>query len=98
MSGKKIMKHSGKKHIAPAILNAVGLPPDSCGTLAYITLTGQEYAVIEHHCGVLRLTPECIRLYSATGIIRITGERLQASEMDNERISLRGCIKTVEFE
>ncbi len=92
-------KHKKQKRmIAPAVLGAVDLPPEACGRIPYITVTGDRYMKVEQHRGILQVTAECVRLYSEVGIIRICGSRLLVSDMDNESISLSGCIKSVGFE
>ncbi len=87
-----------KKPRGAGVLSAVGLPPDACGRLPLITLTGNKYACIERHNGVLKLSPDCVRLYSPCGIIRFEGKELTVTEMDNEQILLQGFICGVIFE
>ena len=79
-------------------MNSLDLPPDALGTSPYITLTGGCFAYVERHKGVLQLSPECVRLYSTCGIIRIEGKNIVAKEMDCERLKLCGNVKSVMFE
>lgn len=79
-------------------LNAIGIPPEVCGSLPVIRITGDRYVSVEHHCGILHITSTCLRLYSPAGIIRIDGARLFVQDMDGECIRLSGCIKSVKYE
>ncbi|MBO4562039.1 MAG: sporulation protein YqfC [Clostridia bacterium] len=79
-------------------LASIGLPADSDCRLPCITVTGDSYVRVEHHCGVLRFSPGCVRLYSRLGIIRIEGEGLAASSMDGDELLLDGRVSSVSFE
>ncbi|MBR3382456.1 MAG: YabP/YqfC family sporulation protein [Clostridia bacterium] len=79
-------------------LAAMGLPADADCVLPKISLTGGRYLTVEHHTGILQLTPCLVRLYSRLGVIRIEGEGLAAPEMDGDEMLLEGEITLVAFE
>jgi|GEM_PF-2713028 len=101
------MKHnhkqlnSGSRRRADAgarLLTAIDLPPDAGGRLPYITVTGNSYVCVGCHCGILQLSPQCVRLYTRIGIVRIDGREMAVSSMDNDCIRLSGKINAVTFE
>lgn len=102
------MKRTNKKAVTEASrervkrggrrLCSVGLPADADCRLPNITITGDKYAKIEHHCGILQLTERCVKLYSRIGLIEITGKELIAAEMDDDVLMIDGCIEAVRYE
>ncbi|MCR5610439.1 MAG: YabP/YqfC family sporulation protein [Clostridiales bacterium] len=78
--------------------NAVGMPADASGKLPVITLSAGRFLRVAHHRGILVFTPSCVRLYSALGIIRITGEELVSTSLDGNDLILEGKIKCIAFE
>ncbi|MBR3460451.1 MAG: YabP/YqfC family sporulation protein [Clostridia bacterium] len=79
-------------------LAAVGMPMDADCRLPKVTVVADRFARVEHHTGVLKLTGCCVRLFSRLGIIRIEGEGLIASDMDDDLLQLDGKVKSVTFE
>lgn len=79
-------------------LCAVGLPADADCRMPVITVTGGRYVKVEHHRGALLLTDACVRLYSCMGIIRIEGQKLLASRMDDDVMLLEGQVRSVSIE
>lgn len=79
-------------------LSAFDVPADSDCSIPRIVLTGSGYVKVEHHRGVLTLTPACVRLFSGIGVIKIEGRDLLASRMDDDEILLDGTVKCVSFE
>lgn len=76
----------------------LGLPADTDCSLPVITVTCGRYVKVEHHSGVLQLSGEVIRLYSALGPIRIEGKGLIASELNSEEMMIDGAVSSVCFE
>ena len=79
-------------------LAGAGLPADTDCRLPQVVLTCGRYVRVEHHSGLLQMTGELVRVYSALGIIRIEGKDLVAADMDDDVILLDGAVKSVSFE
>lgn len=77
---------------------ALGLPADADCRLPGIVITGGRYLRVEHHTGLLSVSPDSIRLYSRLGAIRIDGCDMIASEMDEDILFIDGRIRAVTFE
>jgi sporulation protein YqfC len=89
--GKRAMKRG-------AFLASCGIPADSACAVPAVFLTGDRYIRVEHHRGVLLLTPTLIRLCSPLGVIRIEGSGLAAASMDGDVLLLDGRVRSVSFE
>ena len=76
----------------------LGFPADSRGTLPVITVTGAEYVLIENHCGLLHMSDTCVKPFSGIGVIVIRGERLRASEVDEDSMLLHGTFISAGYE
>lgn len=99
MSDKRINEkeaRSGRK--AGGAFSSLGLPADADGKLPLVTITGDRFVKVEHHRGILLFTECCVRLFSASGVVRISGKCIAASKMDGDEILLEGKIGSVSFE
>lgn len=63
-----------------------------------IRLTGQSHAEIERHKGVLEFGNEVVRIYTALGIVKLTGENLKIRLADRETVVCDGKIRIIEYE
>lgn len=96
--GRTTKTNKRRGELGAKVLGACGLPPESGCTLPFIAVTGKSCAKVENHRGVLQLSSCCVRLYSSIGIIRIEGNGLVVSDMDNEQIGIKGAISSFKFE
>lgn len=78
--------------------SSVGMPADADCRIPVVTVTGKRYVTVEHHRGILLFTECCVRLFSAYGVIRITGKGLASASMDSDTVMLEGAIESVCFE
>lgn len=76
----------------------LGLPADTDCRLPVITVSCGRYVKVEHHSGIILLSGNVIRLYTALGPLRIEGCGLIASGMDGEEMLIDGRVKSVAFE
>lgn len=76
----------------------VGIPADADERMPVVTVTGKRYVRIEHHRGILLFTDRCVKLFSAQGLICISGRELASASMDGDQVLLEGEIGSVSFE
>ncbi len=74
------------------------LPKDIALSMPKITVLAGKEASVENYKGVIELTREKIRLYTAAGILSLTGTELDISAITDEDISILGAIQKIEFE
>lgn len=94
---KETDKH-GTEHKKGRTLAAAGFPADADCRIPQIVVTGCGYVRVEHHCGVLQLTGNCVRLRSRIGVIRIDGAQLAVASIDNDVLLLDGRVRSVSYE
>lgn len=63
-----------------------------------IRLTGRSHIEIEKHKGVLEFGSETVRVYTALGIVKLTGEGLKIRLADRETVVCDGKIRIIEYE
>jgi sporulation protein YqfC len=73
------------------------LPRDVVMDLPRIVITGNKRLVIENHKGVIEYAPNLLRLNTARGEVRITGDRLVLLSILREEVWIEGMIQQVEF-
>ena len=81
-----------------AYLASCGIPADAECKVPTVFLTGDRYLKVEHHRGVLLITPKVIRLLSPLGVLRIEGAGLAAASMDRDSLIIEGKVRSVAFE
>ena len=69
---------------------AVGLPEDTTGDCARVTLSGQSAALVEGQHGVVELSACTVRLRTGRGVLTILGEELTLKELSMDAALITG--------
>ena len=73
------------------------LPAEIVAGLPRIEVTGTGELSIEPHRGLLEYAQERISIDSSIGAISVTGEGLTIKLMNRERITVTGCVYSIEL-
>ena len=68
---------------------SLGLPEDSTGDCARVTLVGQSAALVEGQHGVIELTESRVRLRTGRGVLTVLGEGLRLRELSVDAALIR---------
>ncbi|MDI3318077.1 MAG: sporulation protein YqfC [Bacillota bacterium] len=84
--------------LAGALEAWLELPDDTLLDLPRLTLIGQVMLLLENHRGLVRYTPEEIRVATRIGLLLVGGEELVVRKMDREQLVLAGRIASIRLE
>lgn len=73
---------------------SLGLPEDSTGDCARVTLVGQSAALVEGQHGVIELTESRVRLRTGRGVL---GEGLRLRELSVDAALIEGHVLTATY-
>ncbi|HLR21865.1 MAG TPA: sporulation protein YqfC [Tissierellaceae bacterium] len=79
------------------LTDALELPLDVALDLPKITIIGDQKVDISNHKGIIEYNNQIIRINSKIGIVKITGEYLEISNILQEEININGSIEKVEI-
>ncbi len=85
------------EEIKKSIADILELPQDIILDLPKVTMVGNLQIYIENHKGILEYTNSRIRIYTKSGILRVTGKNLLLKNIVVEEIVIVGEINEVEF-
>lgn len=80
-----------------ALADILELPKEIILNQAYITIIGNKQITIENYKNLIEYTTKLIRLNTANGKIKITGDKLYMKELTCEDVLIYGNIGTIEF-
>ncbi len=91
--------HKNKRRIrlGRRLLSALDLPEEAAGT-PKLTILGREHALVENHTGIYQYREKEICLYTAVGILYVTGEGLTLRELTPERLFISGRVEGLRYE
>lgn len=92
------MRKRNRKPLREKMADAMELPKETALSLPKIIVLAGKEATVENHKGVIELSQEKIRLYTAGGILCIEGKGLDVGEITDEDITVLGEINKIEFE
>ena len=95
---KRRKRAEGRAKRAGELYRSLDLPETIARGLPCIRLFGDAHLEIENYTGVLELRDALIRVYTAIGILRISGKNLQIRDADRENMLIDGRIIAVEYE
>ena len=78
-------------------LERFDIPEEALGACRVI-LSGQQFASLENHRGLLEYSPETLLLSRRNGVVRVRGEALEIVAMDKRSIVIKGKIFGVDME
>ena len=90
------MKRKGR-----ALGTALGwldLPQDIDPAVFRVTVLGLHRLAVENHTGILQYADTCVRLITASGVMRIEGEGLLLKELAAGRLVIEGSIRAWRME
>ena len=93
MSNKKRKIRLGRR-----VAEALDLPAEAVSGMPKLTLQGREAMLVENHKGLFECGENIVRLHTACGILRITGEGLTLLELSAERLYVAGKLCGEEYE
>lgn len=76
---------------------SLGLPEDSTGDCARVTLVGQSTALVEGQHGVIELTESRVRLRTGRGVLSVLGEGLRLRELSVDAALIEGHVLTATY-
>ena len=76
---------------------SLGLPEDSTGDCARVTLVGQSAALVEGQHGVIELTESRVRLRTGRGVLSVLGEGLRLRELSVDAALIEGHVLTATY-
>jgi len=92
------MRKRNRTPIREKVADAMELPKEIALSMPKITVLAGKEASVENYKGVIELSREKIRLYTAAGILNLTGENLDISAITDEDVTILGIISKIEFE
>ncbi len=92
------MRKRNRTPIREKVADAMELPKEIALSMPKITVLAGKEASVENYKGVIELSREKIRLYTAAGILNLTGENLDISAITDEDVTIQGIISKIEFE
>ncbi|MBQ7036080.1 MAG: YabP/YqfC family sporulation protein [Clostridia bacterium] len=92
------MRKQKRTPLREKIADAAEIPKEVALSLPKITVLAGKEASVENYKGIISLDTTCIRLYTAAGILCLSGEGLDISAMTGEDIYIQGVIRKIEFE
>lgn len=92
------MRKQKRTTIREKVAETMELPKEIAISMPKITLYAAKEATVENYKGVIELSPENVRLYTAAGVVSLSGEALDISAITDEDITILGCIRKIELE
>ncbi|MGI6175655.1 MAG: YabP/YqfC family sporulation protein [Christensenellales bacterium] len=62
-----------------------------------VSLIGSQKMIIDHYTGIVEYSDTKVRLDCSEGVLCISGNELELKDIESDRISIMGHIKTLEF-
>ena len=78
-------------------LDRFSIPGEATGELRVI-VSGEKFANIENHRGIVDFAPHCISLARKGGMVRILGSGLEIIAMNRDTLAVYGTISAIEME
>lgn len=91
-------KNKRKIKLGRRVAETLDIPEEMFSGLPKLTLQARETLLVENHKGIFECGESVLRLHTACGILRITGEQLTLRELSAERLYVSGEICTIEYE
>lgn len=92
------MRKRNRTPMREKVAEAMELPKEIALSMPKITVLAGKEASVENYKGIIELSREKIRLYTAAGILSLTGENLDISAITDEDVTILGAIGKIEFE
>ncbi len=86
-----------RNKVRETLAEAVELPKEVALSMPKITVLAEKEATVENYKGVISISQEEIQLYTASGILRLSGKNLNIAAITDEDISIEGSILQIEF-
>ena len=86
-----------KTNIKEELSAAFEIPKEVVLNMPLISLKGREEVVIENYRGIIEYTTEKIRINTASGVFKLTGEKMLIKCLDADNIVICGVINSTEF-
>lgn len=87
-----------KKSMSEKAADLWGVPKDVVMNIPRLTISGDREIYIENHKGVAEYTDNSVRVLTAMGMVKISGENLRISSIRAEDILICGAFKGIEYE
>ncbi|MEA4971702.1 hypothetical protein SDC9_142580 [bioreactor metagenome] len=86
-----------KNDLKKDISDAFEIPKEIVLDMPFISLRGNNEAVVENYKGIIEYSSEKIRINTTIGILKFTGSKLAIKCIDLNNIIIIGCISQMEF-
>ncbi len=80
-----------------SLIDLFELPKDVILDLPRLTVLGREQLMIENHRGIAHFDAGCVVVGFRRGQMRIVGQDLRITSIDDEEILLNGSIDSIAF-
>ncbi len=90
-------KIEGKGSFIKQLVQSLGGVDEVFDQIPVITVLGNETLTIENFVNIVEYNDEIIRLKLKIGIVAITGKRLEAKNMTQDQITIKGYIEGINF-
>lgn len=90
------MERSARREAA--LIRSLDISDSAARMLPCVSLYGDDHVAIENHGGILEVKRSVIRLYTALGVLRISGSELEIRNADRENMLIHGRISAIEYE
>lgn len=87
-----------RKSIRENVADVLGVPKETVMDLTKLELAGNRELYLENYKNIVEYTGQLIRVRTADGFLKITGEKLHISSMDLDGLFVQGYFRSVEFE
>jgi len=94
---KRNAEEEPKTSLKQKMSDVLELPKEIVLNVPKLTMIGNNNLMIENYKGIVEYDNSRIRLNTASGIVRITGEWLSIKEITSEDVMVEGTITSLEF-
>lgn len=91
-------KKRQRKTVTERLAEDLELPKDVLCDLSKIEIVGEHDVTIENFRGIIEYEPELLRVNTKCSVVTIMGAYLEISAISDEQVSVRGNIKSLEFD
>lgn len=86
-----------KNDLKKDISTAFEIPKEIVLDMPFISLRGNNEAVVENYKGIIEYSSEKIRINTSVGVLKFAGSKMAIKCLDLNNIIITGCIEHIEF-
>ena len=74
------------------------MPPEIRENVPRVVITGNSEVLVEQHTGLFSYETGCIRIRTAAGLLKVTGEKLVIAHFGAQDLLIRGRVDGVSMD